>query len=217
MRVLAFDVFGTLFDVDAVQDVARGIVKEPESFVALWRRKQLEYTFLLSLMGRFLEFSQVTNRALRYAATQSGEDLRPAQETTLLEAWTRLPLYPEVRPALEVLQKEHALVVLSNGEKRLLLDLLRHGGVDQLFSHVLSAGEVQLYKPSPAVYRLVGEKLGLPPEEVGLVSSNAFDVLGARAAGLKSLWVNRAGAVLDPLDLEPDIEVRNFQELLKLL
>ncbi|MFQ5839082.1 MAG: haloacid dehalogenase type II [Thermoplasmata archaeon] len=217
MRALAFDVFGTLFDVGSILERARGIVREPEEFVALWRRKQLEYTFLLSLMDRFMTFSEVTRRALQYTLRQLDARMEPSQLEALTEAWKELPLYPDVLPAMEILKDRFTLVVLSNGERSLLDALIRRVGLDGHFSHILSAEEVGTYKPSPRVYQLAAVKLGLAMQDVGLVSSNAFDVMGAKAAGLKTFWVNRGRAVLDPLNLDPDLDVRDFDELVRSL
>lgn len=213
MRALAFDVFGTLYDVEAVRAALEGRVENPGALLSLWRAKQLEYTFLLGLMGRFLPFSEVTRRALRHAADGLDVRLVDREVEDLLRAWKELPLHPDVAPALEALEGRYLLVVLSNGDRDLLRDLLEGSGLLPRFAHVLSAEEVGTYKPSRTVYRLAADRLGLPPAEVGLVSSNPFDVLGAKAAGLRALWVNREGARLDPLDLVPDLEVRDFSEL----
>jgi 2-haloacid dehalogenase len=217
MRALAFDVFGTLFDLEAVAEVARSLVERAEEFISLWRSKQLEYTFLLALMGRFMTFSDVTRRALLYANERLEADLGRQDLETLAAAWRDLRLHGDVPSALEKLREEYTMVVLSNGEKGLLHTLLERVGVRRMFSQVLSAEEVRTYKPSPRVYQLAATRLGLPCGEIGLVSSNAFDILGAKAAGMRALWVNRSGVALDPVDLEPDIEVRNFEELLERL
>lgn len=217
VEALAFDMFGTLFDVGALQKVAEPIIEEPEEFVALWRSKQLEYVFLLALMGRFVTFSDITRMALRYAARKLDVRLEPDQVQPFMRAWEELPAYPDAVPALKTLRTRHVLVVLSNGEVALLGKLLRHAGLEPFFSHVLSAETVRTYKPSPSVYGLAVAQLGLPPKEIGLVSSNTFDVLGAKAAGLKAFWVNRSAAILDPLDLQPDLEAHDLQDFVNRL
>lgn len=217
MRALAFDVFGTLFDVEALQKTLRGHGAKGEDLLPLWRNKQLEYTFILALMDRFLIFSEVTRRALIAAASQLHVGLGQEEVHDLTRAWERLPLYPETIPALEALTERYTLVVLSNGDMALLRSLLETSGTTRLFSRVLSAEEVGAYKPSPDVYELAVRRLQLPPAEIGMVSSNAFDIMGAKAFGLKALWVNRSGREMDPLDLQPDLEARDFGELTKLL
>ena len=217
MRALAFDVFGTLFDVEALNGRLRGRGKRAEELLPLWRRKQLEYTFLVSLMRRFLPFSEVTKRALSTASNRLEVGLSREEVEDLTEAWSGLPLYPDAAGALEVLQEGYTLVVLSNGETALLHALLEGSGISALFSLVLSAEQVETYKPSPKVYELAVSHLNLPPGEIGMVSSNAFDILGAKAYGLKALWINRAGGEMEPLDLQPDLEARDFTEFVSLL
>ncbi|MFQ6012073.1 MAG: haloacid dehalogenase type II [Thermoplasmata archaeon] len=217
MRALAFDVFGTLFDVEALREGLRGRVRRAEELLALWRSKQLEYTFLLALMDRFLTFSEVTQRALSSASSQLQVGLSKEEVDDLTGAWNGLPLYSGAITALEVLRGRYTLVVLSNGETALLHALLERSGISHLFSRVLSAEEVGTYKPSPRVYQLAVSRLDLPRAQIGMVSSNAFDIMGAKAFGLRGLWINRMGGKMEPLGLEPDLEARDFKELVKLL
>jgi 2-haloacid dehalogenase len=217
LRALAFDVFGTLFDVEGLKERVRGFTDRADDLVTLWRAKQLEYTFTLALMDRFMTFSEITRRALQYADQRLRTGLSPEQSEVLLAAWEDLPVYPDVAPSLNVLRERYAIVVLSNGDINLLERLLRRSGLRDLFSYVLSAEEVKTYKPSSRVYRLATDKLGLPPDQVGLVSSNAFDIMGAKAAGLRAFWVNRIGALMDPLGLEADVEVGDLGELVRSL
>lgn len=214
---MAFDVFGTLFDVEALNGRLRGRGKRAEELLPLWRKKQLEYTFLVALMRRFLPFSEVTKRALSTASSWLEVGLSREEVEDLTGAWSGLPLYPDAAGALEVLQEGYTLVVLSNGETALLHALLEGSGISPLFSLVLSAEQVETYKPSPQVYELAVSHLNLPPGEIGMVSSNAFDIMGAKAFGLKALWINRAGGEMEPLDLEPDLEARDFTEFVSLL
>ncbi len=173
----------------------------------------MEYSFILALMERFTDFSEITRRALLHTARRFHVRLKQSDMDVLGRAWAELPLYPDVMDALETLSRRYTLTILSNGDRDLLGRLLHRRHVAHLFSDVLSAEEVATYKPSPRVYQLAVTRLGLPPEEVGLVSSNVFDVMGAKAAGLRAIWVRRGDASLDPLDLEPDLKVRDFEEL----
>ena len=217
MRALAFDVFGTLFDVEALDGRLRGRGKRAEELLPLWRKKQLEYTFLVSLMRRFLPFSEVTKRALSAASIELDVELSREEMDDLTGAWSELSLYQDAAGALEVLKERYTLVILSNGDTALLHALLEGSGISPLFSLVLSADRVKTYKPSPKVYKLAVSHLNLPPGEIGMVSSNAFDIMGAKACGLKALWINRAGGEMEPLDLEPDLEARDFTEFVNLL
>lgn len=217
MRALAFDVFGTLFDLEPLRDRLKVRVGKAGELLALWRRKQLEYTFLVALMGRFLPFSEVTKRALSAASRRLQVGLRPEEVERLVGAWNELRLFPGALPALEALKGRYTLAVLSNGDAALLHALLEGSSTSHLFSHVLSAEEAGTYKPSPEAYELAVSRLDLPPREIGMVSSHAFDIMGAKSVGLTALWINRAGEAMEPLDLDPDLEARDFGELVELL
>jgi len=189
------------------------LTSAPAEFAATWRTKQIEYTFLLSLMGRFLSFSEVTEWALRASAERHRVSLTPARVGFLVRAWRSLPPFPDVTPALTTLKDRYTLSVLSNGDAAMLRDVLRHSGLKGFFSKVISAEEVGVYKPSPRVYARAAERLSTPLREVVLVSSNPFDVLGAKSAGMPACWVNRADGVLDDLGIRPDLEVRGLEEV----
>ncbi len=207
MRVLAFDVFGTLIDPSGIREALPAITKDPEGFATTWRRKQLEYTFLLTSMNRYLSFSEVTGRALQWTATRYGMRLTSSQRRKLVGMWSSLPPFPEARQALIELQSQVSLVVLSNGDPLVLADTLRHANLHFAFKRIISASEVRAFKPSRAIYVHAAKVLGLPPRDLGLVSSNAFDVVGAKSAGLSAIWVNRSGVPWDDLGVAPDFEV----------
>ena len=213
MKALAFDVYGTLVDPARLAEPLRSLTSAPAEFAAAWRTRQIEYTFLVSLMGLYLSFSEVTERALRASAERHRVPLTPAQVESLVGAWRSLPPFPDVTPALTALKHRYTLSVLSNGDAAMVRDVLRHGGLEGFFSEVISAEEVGVYKPSPRVYAHAAERLATPPREVVLVSSNPFDVLGAKSAGMPSCWVNRADAALDDLGIRPDLEVRSLEDV----
>lgn len=213
VRALAFDVFGTLFDVSGLREVAASLLKDPEGFVNLWRSKQLEFTFLLTLMGRFATFSDITRRALASTAHKFGVRFAPDQVEALMRTWEELPIFPDVLPTLKDLHTRYVLAVLSNGETPSVRDMLRRGGLDRFFPEVICADEVGAYKPSPRVYARAADRLALSLHEILLVSSNAFDVLGAKSAGMAVCWVNRDGGALDDLGIRPDLEVRSMVEI----
>ena len=213
MKAFAFDLYATLVDAGAVEKAAQKITKRASEFVATWREKQLEYTFLLGLMGRYLPFSEVTARALDAAAAREGLDLKAEVRDALLRSWRELPPHPDVVPALESLRPQVPLVVLTNAESAMATDALKHAKLSGFFGHVLSADEVRTFKPNPRVYRLAAMRLHLEPRGIGLVSANPFDVMGAKAAGLRAIWVNRTGATFDHLELNPDVEIRDFANL----
>jgi 2-haloacid dehalogenase len=212
MRALVFDAYGTLFDVTSVTAACRAVSNEPEAFVALWRAKQLEYAFLRSLCGRYKDFWQITREALRYTCKRYNREVTVDQEQQLMEAWLHLQPFPEVKDALSKLKAVPRLV-LSNGTPAMLSTLLGNTGLQAEFDAVLSVDTVKIYKPAPQVYDLAARHLGCAPHEIVFLSSNGFDVAGAKMFGFTVCWVNRSGAVLDELDVSPDATVRTLAEL----
>jgi 2-haloalkanoic acid dehalogenase, type II len=212
IEVLAFDVFGTLYDVGSLVSAAEGIVPNPEAFVRTWRAKQLEYTHLLSMMERYERFWNVTERALRYTLRLFGISLSDQGVEELMGAWLRLRPYGDVPEALARLAERFKLVTLTNGDREMVDALLSNTGLRGFFADLLTADEVGIYKPSPKVYALV-ERLGVSRSEVGFVSSNPWDVAGAGAAGLTPIFVNRHGLPQEELGIVARVEVRDLREL----
>ena len=217
-RALVFDAYGTLFNVAAVSQACAGIAANPTGFVALWRAKQLEYAFLRALMRRYADFWSVTRDALRYAAAATGTALTPSQETALLEAWYQVEPFPDVLPALgELKARGLTLAILSNGAPPMLERLVRETGLASMFDRLLSVDAVQTYKPDPAVYALIERELGVTREAALFISSNFWDVAGARSFGLRVCWINRAAAPPDELGQQPSHVLRSLSELLELV
>jgi 2-haloacid dehalogenase len=217
IKALAFDAYGTLFDVHSVRRALEGYYPEQaDSLSQVWRTKQLEYTWLLSLMGHYRDFWQVTREALIFACRSLEVPLEPASLERLLEAYLHLEAYPEVGAALEALAARPR-VILSNGAPRMLAAVVANAGLSGAFSRIISVDEVKIFKPSPQVYRLAAEALGLEPGAVGFVSSNAWDVCGAKAFGFWTCWLNRSGVPWEELGLSFDVKVSNLTELTEML
>ncbi|NIR59640.1 MAG: haloacid dehalogenase type II [Gammaproteobacteria bacterium] len=212
-RALAFDAYGTLFDVHAVTAaLEEHFPGRGRELSERWRAKQLEYTWLLALMGRYHDFAWVTERALIHACRSSGLALETETRRGLMALYLRLAPYPEVPAALERLAG-WPMIILSNGSRKMLDTAVEDAGLGRRFAGIVSADRVSTYKPSPRVYALASEHLGVPTPEIGFVSSNGFDVAGAKAFGFQTFWLNRSGAVLDPLDLEPDGTLERLTDL----
>ena len=211
-RAFVFDAYGTLFDVHSVVEAGRAITGDPQALSALWRQKQLEYTWLRSLMDRYVDFWEVTQQALSFALRRLGLQPSPSQATALMEAYLSLATFPDVGPALQRLAGV-PLGILSNGSPRMLEAAVRSSGLEGTFSHVLSVDAVQVYKPSPAVYALGPKVLGSPADELLFVSSNAWDVAGAKAFGYRVAWCNRVGAPPEELGVVPDHVVSRLDQL----
>ena len=205
-RAFVFDAYGTLFDVHSIVDTARAITLDPQALSLLWRQKQLEYTWLRSLMDRYEDFWVVTGQALRYAMRRLGITATEAQVATLMDAYLTLLPFPEVPSALRALAGA-PLAILSNGSPRMLESAVRSSGLDGVFAHVLSVDAVAMYKPSPRVYEMASRALGVEPREILFVSSNGWDVAGASSFGFRTCWCNRANAPAEELEVTPDYEV----------
>jgi 2-haloacid dehalogenase len=216
MQALVFDVYGTLFDVGSLAEACRALVPEPQAFVSAWRAKQLEYTFWRSLMGRYEDFARITAEALRYTLERSHLAIPEEGQRRLLEAWSNLQPYPEVRTALGKL-KRYQRVILSNGSPGMLETLLNNAGLRTEFDAVLSVDAVKIYKPAPQVYGLALRHVRTAREEIGFLSANGFDVVGAKAFGFTVYRVNRTGTAMDELGIAPDATVRSLDEVATLL
>ena len=213
VRGVAFDMYGTVVDVGAVAEACKAIAPDPVAFNIQWRAKQLEYSFLLSAMGKYQDFWKVSAQALEYTIQRFGLAASPEQRKELMEAWLQPTPYPEVAAALPRLRARYPLAILSNGSTKMLRVGLDRAGLRPHFRWVLSADAVKIYKPSPKIYQLVPRAMRLQKQQILFVSSNAFDVLGAKSFGFKVCWINRAGVPLDPLGPRPDLVVKNFDEL----
>jgi 2-haloacid dehalogenase len=212
IRGYVFDAYGTLFDVHSVVETGREITADPLMLSATWRQKQLEYTWLRALMGRYEDFWTVTEAALRFALRRLALPATEAQIRRLLAAYLSLACFPEVKAALERLAPR-SRAILSNGSPRMLEAAVASSGLGPLLAHVLSVDAVRTYKPSPAVYALGPKALGIPAGELLFVSSNAWDVAGAKAAGYQVAWCNRTGAPAEELGLAADCVVTHLDEL----
>ncbi|MFN7189915.1 MAG: haloacid dehalogenase type II [Rhodospirillales bacterium] len=194
VKACVFDAYGTLFDVHAaVRAYAGRVGAAAEAVSVLWRTKQLEYTWVRSLMGRYADFAQVTGEALDYAlARHTIAD--PALRADLMAAYRRLAAYPEVGASLDVLAKGgRRLAILSNGTQAWLEDAVSAARLGGRFAAVWSVEAVGIYKPDTRVYRLATDGFGLDANEIGFVSSNPWDAAGAANFGFRAVWVNRTG------------------------
>jgi 2-haloacid dehalogenase len=211
-KAFIFDAYGTLFDVHSVVEAGRALTRDPQALSLLWRQKQLEYTWLRTLMGRYEDFWAVTEAALRFALGRLGIVAGDEAVARLMEAYLSLATFPDVAGALAGLAGT-PLGILSNGSPRMLDAAVRSSGLAGTFRHVLSVDAVRAYKPSPTVYELGPRAFGVPAGDILFVSSNAWDVAGAKAFGYRTCWCNRLAAPMDQLGVSPDFEVRTLDEI----
>jgi 2-haloacid dehalogenase len=212
IRGYVFDAYGTLFDVHSVVEAGREITGDPLALSTTWRQKQLEYTWLRALMGTYVDFWAVTEAALRYAIRRLGLAATDAQIRRLMEAYLSLACFPEVRPALGRLAGRPR-AVLSNGAPAMLAAAVAASGLATFLEHVISVDRVKTYKPSPRVYALGPEVLGVSAGELLFVSSNGWDVAGAKAFGYQVAWCNRSHAPEEELGVRADLVVDTLDQL----
>ena len=214
IEACVFDAYGTLFDVhSAVGRHSEAIGANAGAVSQLWRTKQLEYTWLRSLMGTHCDFWQLTGDALDYALDSHGIDDRDLREQ-LMQAYLRLSPYPEVGDVLRQLKNGGMqLAILSNGSPDMLAAAVNNAGIANLLDAVLSIEEVGVYKPDPRVYKLVEQRLGVKPAAVSFQSSNAWDAVGAAQFGFQVAWVNRFGQRRERLPAQPQAEIKTLDEL----
>lgn len=190
-KALVFDAYGTLYDVQSVAAVTDEVFPgHGEMISQIWRMKQLEYTWLRSLMGRYEDFEAITRDTLTYALNVLG--LKPSAGIfdRIMDKYVHLELYPDARDALVAL-KGYKLAILSNGSTGMLNALVKNTGLDKVLDATISVDSKKIFKPSPQAYMLIEEKLGVNANEVLFVSSNPFDACGAKAFGLNVAWIER--------------------------
>jgi 2-haloacid dehalogenase len=204
-RAVLFDAYGTLFDVYSVGLLAEQLFPgQGERLALLWRDKQIDYTRLLTLSGRYQPFWAVTRAGLRYAAERLGLALDGATEERLMNQYRHLSAFPENREVLATLkQRGIPAGILSNGDPEMLAVAVKSAGLVELLAPVLSVHEIKRFKTDPAAYALGPQSLKLPAREILFVSSNGWDAIGATWFGYTTLWVNRAGLPLEQLDTPP--------------
>lgn len=237
IKAVVFDAYGTLYDIQSVAAVTeQAFPGYGEIITQIWRIKQLEYTWLRSLMRRYEDFSVVTRQSLAYTLRILG--LRPDDGAfeRIMEKYLHLDLYPDAAAALAAM-RGRKLAILSNGSSDMLNALVRNSGLDQVLDATISIDVTRTFKPSPDAYALVESRLGVQPADVLFVSSNPWDACGAKAFGLNVAWIERvtpdAMALafaktdliapltmfkairmqMDELGLEPDHRIRTLSEL----
>ena len=216
IAAVAFDAYGTLFDVHSVSALAETLFPgQGAQLSELWRTAQIDYTRLRTLSDRYENFQKVTEDALVFAANRLGLALDDDTRTRLMAQYDSLIAHPESIEVLKALRdKGVTLAILSNGTPQMLSALIASAGMEGLFDHVLSVDAVGRYKTAPEAYGLGTFSLRLPASQIAFVSSNGWDVCGATWFGYRTFWVNRTGAVFDELGVRPEGEGRDLRDLL---
>lgn len=214
--VIALDIYGTVIDPAAIViHLSNAFDTRAQLAAQLWRERQLEFTFRRALMRKYADFDLCTAQALTQVSAQLGVKLGEDDKRALLDAYLRLPAFPDVKLGLERLKASgYRIIALTNGTEKSVRALLQHAGISEYFEMIVSADAIKTFKPDPAVYQLVQRAGDTPKQNVWLVSGNPFDIIGAKAYGLKAAWVRRdPSRVFDPWEFSPDEVVQNLQEL----
>ncbi len=209
-----FDAYGTLFDFNSAVAHCRDVLGDrADALSRIWREKQLQYTWLRSLMGRHEDFWQVTGDALDYAMKSLAIDDKSLRDR-LMSLYQTLAAFPDAVPMLQRLKAGGLkTAILSNGTPDMLLAAVKATGIDRLLDAVLSIEEAGVYKPHPSVYQIALDSLALAAPEVAFVSSNAWDAHGASAFGMKVIWCNRYGQGREMLPGAPDVELTTLADI----
>ena len=216
LKVVLFDAYGTLFDVYSVSLLAEQLFPgHGDRLSHLWRDKQIDYTRLLTLSGRYRPFWDVTRDGLRYAALRLGLALDAMAEDRLMNQYRHLSAFPENAGVLTELKKRRVRTgILSNGDPEMLAVAVKSAGFEGLLDPVISVQGVQRFKTDAAAYALGPQALGLAARDILFVSSNGWDAIGATWFGYTTLWVNRAGAPLEQLGTEPTRTGNSLRDVL---
>ena len=215
---LAFDIYGTLINPHGVvSELERHVGERAQEFSSIWRDKQLEYTFRRGLMGRYENFPTCTRQALDYSDSLLQTGLGESAKDALMQVYRKLPAYDDVPASLKLLADAgFRMFGFSNGVAADVSGLLQHACIDQYFEGVVSVDTIGTFKPDPRVYRHFIEVAATDADHCWLVSSNAFDVIGAISAGMKAAWLQRSSnTVFDPWGINPTRVIHGFDELIK--
>ena len=216
VRHAVFDAYGTLFDVhSAASRYQVRLGEQAEAISTIWRTKQLEYTWLRSLMQCYVDFWIVTQDALDYALDSKGIDDNSLRQD-LLRAYQELACYPEVPDTLsKIKQMGLGTAILSNGSPEMLEVGVSNSNLGKVLDSIISVDTIKVFKPSPKVYQLAIDQLGCDKEEILFFSSNAWDVSGAATFGFQTVWVNRFAQAFERLPGTPVLEINSLDAVLE--
>ena len=217
IQAIVFDAYGTLLDVQSLTNKLTSYFPEHATEINnIWRRKQLEYTWLRSLMEQYKPFSEVTAEALEFACKAAQVPLPTEVKADLVSGYFSLKAYPEIADSLQELSKHYQLAILSNADPAMLEAATSTNNLNEHLQAIISADSVQTFKPHPSVYRLAEHELKLDRAHIAFVSSNTWDVSGAKSFGLYSIWLQRGQLPMEVLGFEPDISINKITDLFML-
>ncbi len=214
-KVIVFDAYGTLLNLNRIDALLSAIYGSLGKEIGLtWRQKQLEYSWLRTLMGSYQSFKVVTIEALRFATAYHKVDLSTENEYLLTQNYDKLTLFDDVSSTLNELENGHQLAVLSNANLQMLIPVLDNNNISSKFDFILSADAIKEFKPKPTVYQYAVDIFKKPKNEMTFISSNPWDVSGAKFFGFHTIWVNRKERPFDTIGQKPDRIISSLEELL---
>ncbi|MFT9497947.1 haloacid dehalogenase type II [Anaerosolibacter sp.] len=215
INAVVFDAYGTLFDVHSVIEKCNSLFHgKGQQISQIWRTKQLEYTWLMSLMGRYENFFSITRKGLVFALKELKLDFDDELCNEILNEYYILKPFSEVPAALETI-KDKKLAILSNGNPEMLNTVVKNSKLNELIPNIISVDDLKIFKPFLGVYQLATAGLSVPREQTLFVSSNSWDAVGAKVFGFNVCWINRANQQFDELDVKPDIVVKDLKQLVE--
>jgi len=215
-KAFVFDAYGTLFDVHTVMDKLNDLFPDKgEAISQQWRSRQVHYFFIRQLIDGYQPFDDITRWALVDALKINQVNYSYDQIEALMEAYSHLKPYDEVNEVLRDLNSnQNELVIFSNGTMDMLEPLLENNDMEGEIG-LLSADQIQVYKPDPRAYQFASDQIGLSPEDVLFMSSNPWDITGAKSFGFQTAWINRGKSIWPEIGLEPDHEFEDLSGILK--
>ncbi|WP_225334311.1 haloacid dehalogenase type II [Halomicrobium urmianum] len=214
VEAVAFDSYGTLVDVMAIQEVLGEYVDSPEPVAKLWRNRSLGYAMVGNAIEEYDSFFEMNRHALRYAVETLGVDVSEAEREEILSTFAELPVFGDVHGGLERLnERGYDCYVVSNGSEDMLETIVDQGDLGDLIADTVSADEVAQFKPDAELYRHAADRIGTEPEDVCYVAAGWWDVPGAVHVGMQGVWINRQDTLWGPYETEPDLTIESIDEL----
>lgn len=211
---VAFNSYGTIVDVMAIEEPLSKSVDSPEVVAKLWRNRSLGYAMVGNAIEEYDSFYEMNRRALQYALETQGIDLSEEEREEILSTYQELPVFDDVHDGLKRLRDAgYDLYIVSNGSEEMLESMIEHGDLENLIADTISADEVEQFKPDAELYDYAADEIGTANESICYAAAGWWDVPGAIHAGMQGVWINRQDTLWGPYDTDPDLTIDSFVEL----
>lgn len=211
---IAFDSYGTLVDIMAVESALAEYTEQSEAVAKLWRNRSLGYAMVGNAIEEYDSFYAMNRHALRYALETLGIELSEDDREEILSTYQDLPVFDDVHDGIRRLQEAgYECYVVSNGSEEMLESMVDHADLGDLITDTISADEVEQFKPAPALYEHAADRIGTPIENICFVAAGWFDVPGAIHAGMQGVWINRQNTLWGPYETQPDLTIERIGDV----